>query len=101
MDRSDGSVKKTHVAKPLLSIVVLVGVSLFAAGFMITISSLSGLEASSTTSDSDRMFYSEEVADSSADSAALLIGLTLSLAGVVAATAGPAAFFIHRKNGRT
>jgi hypothetical protein len=98
MDRSDDLKGKKRSDKPLLSLMVLVGVSLFVAGFMITVSSLSDLGASSSTSDSERLLYSETEEDARADSTALLIGITLSLAGVVAATAGPAAFFIHRNN---
>lgn len=72
-------------------VMVGVGIFLFIAGFMLAVSSL---EASETGSN-DTVFESSSTTSTS--DAYLLAGLLLSLAGVVSATAGPAAFFIHRK----
>ena len=68
-----------------------IGIFLFVAGFMLTISSL---EAAETGSDGALIEASQT---SPSSDAYLLAGLMLSMAGVVSATAGPAAFFIHRK----
>ncbi|OGS51677.1 MAG: hypothetical protein A3K75_04460 [Euryarchaeota archaeon RBG_13_61_15] len=98
MNRRDHVKGEKHTDKSKLSLIVLTGITLFVVGFIVTISSLSGLGSSASTSDSDQTLYMEGADDGRADSTALLIGLVFSLAGVVAATAGPAAFFIHRKN---
>lgn len=65
------------------------GIALFAAGFVLAVTSLS--EPESASASGDRTALSEDVRDSSLS---LMVGLLLSLSGVVLATATPAVFFI-------
>lgn len=79
----------------VLFLVVGLGMALFISGFVLAITSLSEPAEVSADADSLRM----EESGPSGLSSSLLLGLLLSLAGVVMATAGPAAFFIQaRKN---
>lgn len=86
--RNEGT--KIKEKRPIFAMVGI-GIFLFVAGFMITISCLESPDESS----GDGLITSSEPASS--PDAFLLVGLSLSLAGVVSATAGPAAFFIHKK----
>ena len=86
--RSKGT--KSGGRRPIMAMVGI-GIFLFIAGFMLTVSSLGA-----TDSDTNSSLF-EESSSSSASDAYLLAGLLLSLAGVVSATAGPAAFFIHKR----
>lgn len=76
--------------RPIIAMVGI-GIFLFIAGFMLTVSSLEAADAGPGG------VVLEEAQTSSSSDAYLLAGLMLSMAGVVSATAGPAAFFIHRK----
>ncbi|MBE0517720.1 MAG: hypothetical protein IH630_00655 [Thermoplasmata archaeon] len=94
MASNDDSDRKRPFRLKGTPIVVGVGIALFVMGFVITVYSLSSLETVSAggdglTSDSHQIF--------SSSSLPLFIGLVLSLVGVVSATAGPAAFFLHSK----
>jgi hypothetical protein len=86
--RSVGTVTKGR--RPIVAMVGM-GIFLFVAGFMVTVSCLG--DAAEGTDDGNLSSSSS----TSTPDAFLLIGLSLSLAGVVSATAGPAAFFIHKK----
>jgi len=88
MMKNEGT--KIREKRPILAM-VCIGIFLFVAGFIITISCLEGSDRNS-----DVELVASNESTSSPD-AFLLAGLSLSLAGVVSATAGPAAFFIHRK----
>lgn len=71
--------------KGLLAVVGL-GIALFVSGFVITVASLSGPSAASS---------GEQVLESpSGYSVSLLVGLLVSLGGVVLATAGPLLLFV-------
>ncbi len=77
-----------------LSIVVAVGIGLFVIGFLITIVSLSFTD-NVDASDNPTLAQDSSVGDGSGSY--LLIGLMLSLVGLVSATTAPAAYFIHRR----
>jgi len=98
MDRSDNPKCTASMYKPLLSLMILVGVGLFITGFVMTVSSLSDMGASSSGSGPDTPLSEEADTGVGSDGIMLLTGLTLSLVGVVAATAAPAAFYIHGRN---
>jgi hypothetical protein len=77
-----------------LSIVVALGIGLFIVGFFITIVSLSltdNADASGTPA------LAEGTGVGSGSGSFLLVGLMLSLVGLVSATTAPAAYFIHRR----
>jgi hypothetical protein len=67
---------------------------LFISGFLLAVVSLS--DGSSATAE-ERMYLASE--DEQGQPVSLFLGLLLSLAGVVLATAAPAVFFIHARNG--
>lgn len=80
---------KRAARRGLLLIAVGLGIALFVAGFVLAVTSLSEPEGASASGDGEVL---SEPAQSS--SVALLVGLMLSLSGVVLATATPAVFFI-------
>ncbi len=94
MASNDDSNRKRHFKQKGTPIVVVVGIALFVMGFVITVYSLSSLESVSAEGEGPT-YESPQVFSSS--SLPLFIGLVLSLVGVVSATAGPAAIFLHGK----
>lgn len=72
---------------------VTLGISLFVAGFVMTVVSLSD-DPSARTGSADQS-GAEDAFFSSAHSGMLVLGLILSMGGVVLATAVPAACFIR------
>lgn len=84
-----------HCRDRRLLLVVGLGMALFIAGFLLSIASLS--ESGTVPAEEERYLASETEADGRPLS--LFLGLLLSLAGVVLATAAPAMFFIHARNG--
>jgi hypothetical protein len=77
-----------------LSIVVAIGIGLFVIGFLITILSLSCTDNADASDASDLV---QETSVGIPGGSFLLVGLVLSLVGLVSATTAPAAYFIHRK----
>ena len=97
-DDADKRSLKVSKRRVLLSLAVTVGIALFVIGFVMTLMSLS--EDSSAAAESVE-FLGSSVADSgSSSTATLVIGLVLSMTGVVVATALPAAFFIQSSKHR-
>jgi len=68
----------------------MTGVAMFVIGFMVTVSALSDLGSAHANTASEEFVGSS----ASSESIMLLVGMVLSLSGLVLATAGPAAFFI-------
>ena len=83
------------VSGRLVSIAVIVGITLFIAGFVLTVTSLSG--NSSANGDGTGLPFLAEDAHATSDSAnlVLFLGLVLGLSGLVLATTVPAAWFIR------
>lgn len=75
---------------------VVLGISMFIVGFLITVSVLSSTGAS-VTNDADRTIAGGIEQPTAQVNYALITGLMLSLAGVVSATVGPAVIFLSRK----
>jgi hypothetical protein len=69
--------------------------ALFISGFLLAVVSLS--DGGSAPADEGMYLANEE--DAQGQPVSLFLGLLLSLAGVVLATAAPAMFFIHARNG--
>lgn len=78
-----------------LVIVVSLGIALFTAGFLVTVASLSG-PSSASSQDAALQVIDMSSVDSSA---ILLVGLLVSLGGVVLATAGPLMLFVFPQEG--
>ncbi|MEW5747961.1 MAG: hypothetical protein AB1793_04115 [Candidatus Thermoplasmatota archaeon] len=89
---SDGA---CHCRDRRLLLVVGLGMALFIAGFLISVASLSG----PGTVPAEETSYLASESASDGQPLSLFMGLLLSLAGVVLATAAPAVFFIHARNG--
>jgi hypothetical protein len=91
-DDADKRISKRR-RRIVISLAVTLGIALFATGFMMTLISLS----ENSTARAGSTDESSGVDDDSASShtGTLVIGLVLSMAGVVLATAVPAAFFIR------
>ena len=97
-DDADQRSLKVSKRRVLLSLAVTVGIALFVIGFVMTLMSLSD-DSSASAESVDRLGLS--AADSgSGNTATLVIGLVLSMTGVVVATALPAAFFIQSSKHR-
>ena len=82
-------------SRRLVSLAVVIGISLFAAGFILTITSLSGSSAADGEDGGLPYLGGEELFDSGGQNIVLLLGIALSLVGLVLATAVPAAWFIR------
>ena len=82
----------------LLSLAVTIGIALFVIGFVMTLMSLS--EDSSASAESVDRLDSAEAYVAPGHTATLLIGLVLSMTGVIVATAVPAAVFIQSSKHR-
>ena len=82
----------------LLSLAVTIGIALFVVGFVMTLMSLS--DDSSARAESVDHLDSTEAYTGPGHAATLVIGLVLSMTGVVLATAVPAAFFIQSSKHR-
>ncbi len=84
----------------LQSLAVIVGIALFVVGFVITVVSLSDASSTSTVrADQLDAAYSGEASSDGAGS--VVLGLVLSMAGLVVATTVPAARFIRSSKSRT
>jgi len=79
--------------RAILPILLTTGVAMFVVGFIVTVSALSDLGSAHANA------ATEELAGSSvsSESILLLVGMALSLSGLVFATAAPAAVFIMRR----
>jgi len=77
----------------LILAVVGLGIAFFVTGFVLAVTSLA--EPSIVSADDGTLKVSDSGGEGS--SLSLMLGLVLSLAGVVLATAGPAVFFIHAR----
>jgi hypothetical protein len=75
------------------------GIALFAIGFLLTLSAKSDTVSGQNVGGRSGGNLADTRAVSSGSSWILLLGLVLGLAGLVVATAGPAAFFVLRKHG--
>ncbi len=84
-----------HCRDRRLLLVVGLGMALFISGFLLSVASLS--EPGTVPAEEESYLASGTEADGQPMS--LFLGLLLSLAGVVLATAAPAMFFIHARNG--
>ena len=90
---SSGAVPSGDKRQARLAI-LLIGIALFVLGFVITVSSSSGL-GDSKEGNSHGVFSTG--ADTSSLSLLVLVGIVISLAGVLVATVGPMASFIQAK----
>lgn len=82
----------------MLSFVVTVGIALFIIGFVMTVMSLSE-DSTASAGTADRLGAADGYAPSGS-AATLVLGLVLSMTGVVVATTVPAAFFIRASKQR-
>ena len=85
----------TRRKRRVLLAVVGLGISLFVSGFLVTVASLSGPSAASS---GEAALQATESA-SGDSSVSLLLGLLVSLGGVVLATAGPLMMFVFVQRG--
>jgi hypothetical protein len=82
--------------RPVHPTVLVLGIALFVTGFLITVTSMSGsLDGQSELASGD--LRSSEAQTSSTSGLLMFIGIVLSMSGVVSATAGPAAYFVHSR----
>ncbi|HIJ17211.1 MAG TPA: hypothetical protein HA364_05505 [Thermoplasmata archaeon] len=91
LNKDDREVDSRRRKSRALLAVVGLGIAFFVTGFVLAVTSLS---------EPDTVLASEDALQTSGSgvgsaSFTLFLGLLLSLAGVVLATAGPAMFFIH------
>jgi hypothetical protein len=86
-------------ARILLSLVVILGITLFIIGFVMTVISLSDASTASAVNAGQLDGLAEGSASSNAGT--LLLGLTLSMTGLVVATTVPAARFIRASKNRS
>jgi len=75
--------------------VVMIGIALFVLGFIITLSTLSG-NGTGTEEDASGNLLSERTGTGSL-SVLMILGIVVSLAGVLIATVGPMASFMQNK----
>ena len=86
-------------SRRLNSLLMTIGIALFAIGFLLTLSAKSDTVSGQSVGGRFGGNLADTRAVSSGSSWILLLGLVLGLAGLVVATAGPAAFFVLRKHG--
>jgi hypothetical protein len=91
LNKDDREVDSRRRKSRALLAVVGLGIALFVTGFILAVTSLS--EPDTVLAGEDALQTSGSGVGST--SFTLFLGLLLSLAGVVLATAGPAMFFIH------
>lgn len=94
MHKKDSEDGKRAGRRGLLLIAVGLGIALFVTGFVLAVTSLSDPESVSASGGRE-----SSIEDDRASSLSLLVGLMLSLSGVVLATATPAVFFIRSQKG--
>jgi uncharacterized membrane protein YjgN (DUF898 family) len=82
----------------ILSLVVVLGIALFILGFVVTVTSLSGDSAVSAGSAEE--LRSADGTLTSSNAGTLVLGLVLSMAGLVTATMVPAVHFLRSSKGR-
>ncbi|UCE81017.1 MAG: hypothetical protein JSV94_00845 [Methanobacteriota archaeon] len=80
----------------VVAVSVIVGISLFVAGFALTLSALRGEAVAGIDGTNGVDVNSNNIKDLSGEGFPLVIGLTLSMIGVVVATVVPASAFIKR-----
>ena len=97
VDDSD-ELSSSRAKRLILSLVVIIGIALFTIGFVVTVVSLSDDSAASARSVGDL----GAVDDGSffGHTGALILGLVLSMSGVVIATMVPAAHFLRGSKSR-
>lgn len=82
----------------ILSLAVIIGIALFAIGFVVTVTSLSGDSVAGVRSADD--LYAADGGSAFDHTGALMLGLVLSMSGVVIATTVPAAHFLRGSKNR-
>ena len=83
---------------PSIAAAVLFGIALFVAGFAVTMYSHSGAATSEAISQDASETSLSNASGGSGHNAVLMIGLLLSMVGVIVATVVPAVTFIRRAN---
>ena len=78
-----------------VSIAVILGITLFVAGFVLTVTSLSDNSSAGTDGISSPFLAEEAHVGSDGSDLVLFMGLVLGLSGLVLATMAPAAWFIR------
>ena len=97
MDR-DSSGERGHIGpRPAIAATVLLGIALFIAGFALTMHSLSGTATAGVNSD-DVSYSDQNSSSDTSNHTLLMMGLLLSMVGVIIATVVPAVAFIRRAN---
>jgi len=99
MDPENNDEQGRSGSKQYIAVAVIAGIVLFVAGFAMTLVSLPDGGATGVSDPDASDAYSSGSSDSSADGVLLLVGLALSMMGVVLATVIPAAMFIRRTHG--
>jgi hypothetical protein len=101
MDHENNDEQGRSGSRQYIAIAVIAGIVLFVTGFAMTLVSLPDGGATGISDSDASGTYSNGLSDSSTDGVLLLVGLALSMMGVVLATVIPAAMFIRRTHGNT
>jgi hypothetical protein len=99
MDHENNDEHGRSGSKHYIAVAVIAGIVLFVAGFAMTLVSLPDGGATGIPDSDTSDAYSSGLSDSYTDGVMLLVGLALSMMGVVLATVIPAAMFIRRTQG--